>query len=69
VLDVVQLAAVMAAHMMVSWVYLIWSVCVSPKLTAKVEPSGNPFATKLPENPMVAKAPENPFAANPADEK
>jgi hypothetical protein len=68
VLDLVQLAAVMAAHLLVSWVYLAWGVCVSPKLAANALPAKNPFATKAIESP-TAKPPENPFAVKPSPEK
>jgi len=46
VLDLVQLAAAVLAHFLAGWVYLVWSVCLSPKLSAKVAPPENPFAEK-----------------------
>jgi hypothetical protein len=68
VLDVVQLAAAVVAHFLVGWVYLVWSVCAAPRVSASTVPAKNPFVT-VQENPVVAKAPENPFAAPRADEK
>lgn len=68
-LDMVQLAAAVVAHLMVSWVYLVWSVCSLPKLSGNDVPAKNPFEIKAVEKPVVTKTPENPFAAKPADEK
>ena len=68
VLDVVQLAAVVAAHFIVGWVYLVWGVWVTPKVSAKAVPVKNPFATAQ-EKPVATKPPENPFMARPVDEK
>jgi hypothetical protein len=67
-LDVVQLAAAVVVHFIASWVYLIWSVSVLPKVSASAVPAGNPFVTKPAEKPVVTKPPENPFAAKPVDE-
>jgi hypothetical protein len=63
-LDVVQFAAVVVAHFIVGWVYVVWSVCVSPKLSANAVPAKNPFVTAQ-ENPVPTKPPENPFAPKP----
>jgi len=46
VLDLVQLAAAVVAHFLAGWVYLVWSVCLSPKLSAKTASPENPFAEK-----------------------
>ena len=46
VLDLVQLAAAVVAHFLAGWVYLVWSVCLSPKLSAKTVSPENPFAGK-----------------------
>ena len=46
VLDLVQLAAAVVAHFLAGWVYLVWSVCLSPKLSAKATSPENPFAGK-----------------------
>jgi hypothetical protein len=46
VLDLVQLAAAVGAHLIVSWVYLVWSVWTAPKLLASAAPPANPFADK-----------------------
>jgi len=46
VLDLVQLAAAVGAHLIVSWVYLVWSVWAAPKLLASAAPPANPFADK-----------------------
>jgi len=46
VLDLVQLAAGVGAHFLVSWVYLVWSVWASPKLVTSAAPSENPFTGK-----------------------
>jgi hypothetical protein len=46
-LDLVQLAAGFAAHFVATWVYLIWAVWVSPKLSSGVIAKQNPFATKV----------------------
>ncbi len=67
-LDVVQFAAVVVAHFIVGWVYLVWGVWVTPKMAAKSVAAKNPFATAE-EKPVVTKPPENPFAARPVDEK
>jgi hypothetical protein len=45
-LDLVQLAAAVGAHLIVSWVYLVWSVWAAPKLLASAAPPANPFADK-----------------------
>jgi hypothetical protein len=45
-LDLVQFAAVVAAHMLVGWVFVVWSVWVSPKALAEVAATQNPFAKK-----------------------
>lgn len=50
VLDLVQLAASVGAHFLVSWVYLVWSVWASPKSVASAAPSENPFAGKAVDN-------------------
>lgn len=44
VLDLVELAAIIAAHVLVGWVYLILGVRVSPKLSSSAEK--NPFIGK-----------------------
>jgi hypothetical protein len=46
VLDLVQLAAVVGTHIVVSWVYLIWGVWISPKALASTTAPENPFASK-----------------------
>ncbi|HEX4265764.1 MAG TPA: hypothetical protein VH597_15630 [Verrucomicrobiae bacterium] len=46
VLDVVQLAAACGVHIVVSWVYLIWGVSVSPRLSPRAVASQNPFENK-----------------------
>jgi hypothetical protein len=69
-LDVVQYSAAVVAHIVVGWVYVIWAVCASPKVTAAATvPVKNPFATEAVEKPVVTKAPENPFAAKPASDE
>ena len=69
VLDLVQLAAVIVAHFIVGWVFMVCGVWVTPKLSKNVVPAANPFVTKAVENPSATKPPENPFAAKPVDEK
>jgi hypothetical protein len=44
VLDLVQLAVAVGAHFVVSWVYLVWCVWISPKLMASTATRANPFA-------------------------
>ena len=61
ILDLVQLAAVAAAHVLVGWVYAFWGVWVTPKISASAGPVKNPFVTET-EKPVVTKPPENPFA-------
>jgi hypothetical protein len=46
VLDLVQLAATVGAHIVVGWVYLIWGVWMSPKLASRAATPKNPFAGK-----------------------
>jgi hypothetical protein len=46
VLDLVQLAAAVCAHIVAGWVYLIWGVWMSPKLVRAAATSENPFAGK-----------------------
>jgi hypothetical protein len=46
VLDLLQLAVAVGAHLIVSWVYLVWAVSVSPKLQAGAGEQKNPFADK-----------------------
>lgn len=45
-LDLVQLAAAVGVHFIVTWVYLVWCVWISPKLVASTVPPRNPFASK-----------------------
>ena len=45
-LDLVQLAATAGAHLVVSWVYLIRAVWVSPKLLSNAKTQENPFTSK-----------------------
>ncbi len=68
VLDLVQLAAGVVAHFILGWVYVVWGVWVTPKISAQAIPAKNPFATQSVEKPSAAKAPENPFAARVVDE-
>jgi len=67
VLDLVQLAAGVMAHVLIGWVYVFWGVWVTPKVSASAVPAKNPFVTAA-EKPVATKPPENPFA-KPADEK
>jgi hypothetical protein len=69
VLDLVQLAAGVVAHVLVGWVYVVWGVLATPKISASAAAvAKNPFATAQ-EKPVAMKPPENPFAARPVDEK
>jgi hypothetical protein len=61
VLDLVQLAAAVVAHVLVGWVYAFWGAWVTPKVSVAAGPAKNPFAT-TPEKPVAAKRMENPFA-------
>jgi hypothetical protein len=45
-LDLVQLAAAVGAHLMASWVYLVWGVWVSPGALPGAAVPENPFASK-----------------------
>lgn len=64
VLDMVQLGVAIAAHIVVSWIYLIWCVCVSPTVQAGAVASANPFVN---QSQPSAVASENPFARQAAD--
>lgn len=46
VLDLVQLAAALGAHLIVGWVYTVLGVRASPKLASDGAPKKNPFASK-----------------------
>jgi hypothetical protein len=46
VLDLVQLAAAVGAHLLASWVYLVWGVWVSPGVLPSAAVPENPFASK-----------------------
>jgi hypothetical protein len=50
VLDLVQLTAAAGAHLIVSWVYLVWSVWAAPKSRAIAPATANPFAEKTAGN-------------------
>jgi hypothetical protein len=57
------------AHVLVGWVYVVWGVLVTPKISASAAAvAKNPFVTAQ-EKPVATKPPENPFAARPVDEK
>lgn len=60
VLDLVQLAAGVVAHVLVGWVYAFWGVWVTPKVSADAAAKKNPFATAT-EEKVKEKRPENPF--------
>lgn len=48
ILDIVQLAACSAGHILIGWAYLTWSVWSCPKMVAIAAASGNPFANTAP---------------------
>jgi len=57
VLDVVQLTVAAGMHLVMSWIYLIWSVGVAPKLPSVAVASENPFAGKVETKNEDSKAP------------
>jgi hypothetical protein len=67
VLDLVQLAAGVVAHVLVGWAYTFWGAWVTPKISASATPAKNPFSTES-EKPVVTKRQENPFVKQANDE-
>lgn len=47
-LDLVQLAAVMAAHIVVGWIYIGWAIAVTPKIPDDRATTQNPFGSAPP---------------------
>jgi hypothetical protein len=56
VLDLVGLAAAVGAHLIVGWIYIIWSAWVCPRLSSTAVVSENPFAGKAANDNLKAPA-------------
>lgn len=47
VLDLVSFSAIVAVHVLVGWVYLVWTVCTWPRALSATAATRNPFANAL----------------------
>lgn len=66
VLDLPALAFVQAAHLVVGWIFLGFTIAAADRKGASEAPKANPFGEATPENPSAPAPPakkSNPFSA------